>query len=484
MQRFTKFQNYYVSFAFRLNGQGQAAAPTMFFTIRFMKFHFKKLLQNDGWLENVAVETDEKGLIISIEETKQTNNFTNGYALPGFQNAHSHSFQYAMAGLAENHSTNEKQNDFWSWREAMYHLALAVNPEQFERIATMLYAEMLRYGYTNVAEFHYLHHDKNGKPYDNIAEMGSRLINAAKVAGISITLIPIFYQKGGFDKPPEDNQRRFISAKIDDYFKLYEATQNACKNYKHANIGIGIHSMRGVEPQAIKEVAENFPNDVPFHIHISEQIKEVEDCKEFLGKRPARWMLENIELSDRFHFVHATHLEGFEINGLAEKGVNVVLCPTTEGNLGDGLFPLRKFQDADGNWSIGTDSHVSLNPFEELRLLDYGQRLISHNRNTFGRNSREYAIRQATITGRKAMNNFEKEYFAVGSPFNACIISAEHPLIQTASNENLLNTIIYSSDEIMGTVVSGKWKVVSGKHKNQEKIFDDFVKTIKELENR
>ncbi|MGI8544157.1 MAG: formimidoylglutamate deiminase [Aridibacter sp.] len=449
-----------------------------------MKFHFKKLLQNSGWLENVSVETNENGLIISIEENKQAAGFTNSYALPGFQNAHSHSFQYAMAGLAENHLTGNKQSDFWSWREAMYSLALSVNPEQFERIATILYAEMLRHGYTNVAEFHYLHHDKNGKPYDNLAEMGSRLISAAKSAGIGITLIPIFYQKGGFDKSPEPHQRRFISETVDDYFKLYEATQNACKDYSQANTGIGIHSMRGVETEAIKQVAANFPKDVPFHIHISEQLQEVEDCIRFLGKSPVQWMLNNVELSDRFHFVHATHLDKNEIKGLAEKKVNVVLCPTTEGNLGDGIFPLREFQDAGGNWSIGTDSHISLNPFEELRLLDYGQRLITHKRNSFGENSSRFAIRQATISGRKAMNNFEEKYFAVGLPFNACVISAEHPLIQTVSNENLLNTIVYSSDETKGTVESGKWKVENGKHKNQEEIFDNFVETIKELGNR
>ncbi len=455
-----------------------------------MKFYFKNFLQNFGWLENVLIETDENGLITVIEKNSKSNESFEGLAIPGFQNAHSHSFQYAMAGLAENHSTDKKQSDFWSWREAMYSLALSVNPEQFERIAIMLYAEMLRHGYTNVAEFHYLHHAPNGQPYDNLAEMGMRLISAAKTAGISITLLPIFYQKGGFDKSPEPNQKRFISATIEDYQKLYEATENACKEYEYANIAIGIHSMRGVEPEAIKKVAETFPKDVPFHMHISEQLKEVEDCTRFLGKRPVNWMLDNIELSDKFHFVHATHLDDSEIKGLAEKNVNAVLCPTTEGNLGDGIFPLRKFQDRGGMWSIGTDSHVSLNPFEELRLLDYGQRLITHKRNTFTDqttgNSGSYAIRQATIAGRKAMNNFNSEYFKIGEPFNACVISAKHPLMETASNENLLNAIVYSSDETMqkGTISNGKWKVENGKHIDQEQIFDDFGKTVKELKNR
>ena len=455
-----------------------------------MKFNFKKLLQNSGWLENVSVETDDNGLITSIEENPNSNESFEGLAIPGFQNAHSHSFQYAMAGLAENHPTNKKQSDFWSWREAMYRLALSVNPEQFESIATMLYAEMLRHGYTNVAEFHYLHHDKNGKPYDNIAEMGERLISAAKSVGIGITLIPIFYQKGGFGKSPEANQKRFISTTVEDYQKLFEATETACKNYERANVGIGIHSLRGVETVAIKEVARSFPQDVPFHIHISEQLKEIEDSLEFLGKKPVQWMLDNVELSDRSHFVHATHVDDFEIKGLAEKNVNVVLCPTTEGNLGDGIFPLRKFQKRGGSWSIGTDSHVSLNPFEELRLLDYGQRLISHKRDTYTDektgNSGAYAIRQATIAGRKAMNNFESKYFKIGEPLNVCVISEKHPLIQTASNENLLNAIIYSSDETMqnGTTTHGKWKVENGSHTEQDEIVRGFVNAIKELKNR
>jgi formimidoylglutamate deiminase len=453
-----------------------------------MKFHFQKLLQNEGWLEDVTVETDGNGSIISLEENSKTGART--IALPGFQNAHSHSFQYAMAGLAEDHPVSIGQSDFWSWREAMYRLALSVDPEQFEAIATMLYAEMLRHGYTSVAEFHYLHHDKKGKPYDDLAEMGLRLVSAAKRTGIGITLIPIFYQKGGFNTPPEENQKRFISKTIDDYRKLYEAIERACRNYEHADPGIGIHSMRGVEPEIIREVAESFPADVPFHIHISEQLKEVEDCLAIYGKKPVQWMLDNIELSERFHFVHATHLDDHEVKGLAAKGVNVVLCPTTEGNLGDGIFPLQKFQKRGGNWSIGTDSHVSLSPFEELRLLDYGQRLLTHQRNTFTDghtgNSGLFAVRQVIRTGRMAMNNFEKKFFAVGEPFNASVISAEHPLIQTASKENLLNTIVYSSDETMqeGTISNGKRKMENGKFSEREKIYDDFVRTVKELGNR
>lgn len=451
-----------------------------------MEFKFKGLLQSGGWLDNVAVVTNDAGIIISIDQFQNSDESDHDLAIPGFQNAHSHAFQYAMAGIAENHSPENIADDFWSWRNAMYQLALSVDPDQLEAIATMLYSEMRRHGYTNVAEFHYLHHDKNGKPYANRAEMGSRLISAAKTAGIGITLMPIFYQKGGFGKPPLANQRRFISETLEDYALLLEATEKACEEYESAAVGIGIHSLRAAGSDLIIEAAESLRQDVPFHIHISEQLAEVEDCKAFLGQRPAEWMLNNIDLSDRFHLVHATHLDKNEIQGLARSGANVVLCPTTEANLGDGIFPLHEYQELEGNWSLGTDSHVSLSPFEELRLLDYGQRLISNKRNTFtgksSGNSGMNAIHRSQFAGRKAMNNSHSEYFSVGQPLNACVIASDHPLIQMSSNENLLNTIIYSSDETMqeGTIARGK----PFENARIPKIREEFVKVLKQLDIR
>ncbi|HSK73093.1 MAG TPA: formimidoylglutamate deiminase, partial [Pyrinomonadaceae bacterium] len=392
-------------------------------------YRFKALLQNRGWLENATVSIDESGKIVSITQEENPDSvYIDGYALPGFQNAHSHAFQYAMAGLAERHSASQTADDFWSWREAMYSLALNLDPEQMKTIAAMLYAELLRHGFTNVAEFHYVHHDKNGESYRNLAAMGEALVEAAKEAGIKITLIPIFYQKGGFGLPANDRQRRFISPTFEDYLRLFETSEQVCKKYEGANIAVGIHSMRGVDSQDILRTAKDAPQDVPFHIHVSEQLKEVEDSLAFLGKRPVEWLLENIELNERFHLVHATHLTENETERLAKSQANVVLCPSTEGNLGDGIFPLREFQLFGGNWSIGTDSHIGLNPLEELRILDYGQRLITHKRDTFiGEETEDsglFAITKATVAGRRAMNNFQSEFFAVGAPFDACIINA------------------------------------------------------------
>ncbi len=455
------------------------------------KFIFNKLLQNNGWNDNILVSCNNKGIITSIENNSSDSSATkiNGFALPGFQNAHSHAFQYAMAGLAEVHDISHTSDDFWSWRKAMYDLALSVSPEQMEAIAAMLYSEMVRHGYTNVAEFHYVHHDKNGNQYDNLAEMGSRMISAAEKAGINITLIPIFYQKGGFGKEATEGQKRFISPSIDDYYKLLESSKNACQHYKGANIAIGIHSMRGVDPVDIAEVAKNGPQDIPFHIHISEQLKEIEDSISYLGKRPVEWLLENVELSDRFHLVHATHLTAQETIGIANAKANVVLCPTTEGNLGDGLFPLSNYQNAGGKWSIGTDSHIGINPLEELRLLDYGQRLISHKRNIFNSategNSGNYAIEMATLAGRKAMNNFESQYFKVGEKFNASILDANAPLLATSSNDKLSSAIIYTADATnqLGTIVNGDYTPINDL-KNRDEISNEFKKVIGELGNR
>ena len=452
------------------------------------KFEFKYLLQNTGWKENMILETDENGIITSIYQNKNSS-YSNDIAFPGFQNAHSHAFQYAMAGLAEYHPTTKSADDFWSWRTAMYQLSLQVNPEDLEAIASMLYAEMVRHGYTHVAEFHYLHHDKNGDAYENLAEMGARLIQAAKNAGINITLVPIFYQKGGFGKDPLPDQKRFISSDIDSYLKLYESSVNATKNYIHSAIGMGIHSMRAVETNEIIALSNYRNGNTPFHIHVSEQLKEIEDCLHYLNARPVEWLSNNISLSEHYHLVHATHLIDQEIEAIAQSNANVVLCPSTEGNLGDGLFPLGKFLELDGKWSIGTDSHVGLNPMEEIRILDYGQRLITHRRNTFANSesgdSGFNAFQTALLSGRKAMGNHNTYFFKKGEKFNAVVASLDHPLMHTSKTDNLCNTIIYSSDlsMIKGTIVNGEFVVSNGNHINNE-ISSNFRTTLEKLKCR
>jgi len=451
-------------------------------------YRFKAILMNNRWITHPIVVVDDNGKIASIAESGVDNVIDiDGYALPGFQNAHSHAFQYAMAGMAERHSLQEKADDFWSWREAMYQLALTISPDDLYHIARMLYAEMLTNGYTQVAEFHYVHHDTNGKPYSNLSAMSEALIGAAQSVGIKITLVPIFYQKGGFGLPPNDRQRRFISTSCDEYLKLLDAVTHTCASYEFANTAIGIHSLRGVEPKEIPTLLKMAPTNLPVHIHIAEQLKEIEDSINYLHKRPVEWMLDKVELSNRFHFVHATHINFTEAVRLASIKTNVVLCPSTEGNLGDGIFPLRTFQSFGGNWSIGTDSHIGLNPMEELRLLDYGQRLITHKRNTFIGEGQEdsgiFAFTKTTLSGRKAMNNYEQHFFAIGQSFDACIIDANAPLLKSADIKHLASTILYTTDarHVMGTFVGGK-RVTD--HLPLTEINAHFTSTISKLFDR
>ncbi|MEM0940850.1 MAG: formimidoylglutamate deiminase [Bacteroidota bacterium] len=452
------------------------------------KFQFRGLLTHKGWIENATVVVDENGAITTIlTDQSRESEYVNGYALPGFQNAHSHAFQYAMAGMSENHSLGGERDDFWGWRKNMYELALKISPPQMENVATMVYAEMVRNGYTSVAEFHYLHHTQDGKPYANESEMGERLVAAAQKVGIKITLIPMYYQRGGFGKAAEVQQRRFLSKDNVSYHRLLEASEKSVEHYENAQLGMGVHSLRAVALEDIKALGEESPKDRPFHLHISEQLKEIDDCISYTNQRPVEWLLDNLPVSDHYHLVHATHLDGAEIKGVAGTGANVVLCPTTEGNLGDGRFSLKEFQQARGQWSIGTDSHICLNPLEEFRMLDYGQRIHTHNRAIFcsqeSGGSGSNALESAWRNGQKAMGNDSKSFFEIGQPLDAVVYEAEAPLLACARTEHLTNTILYSADPtcVLGTIIDGKWVSDGKHHRDHQTILESFKKSMREL---
>ncbi len=444
-----------------------------------MKYYrFTALLQSSGWIAPAYVGVDDSGNLNFLSNAPPQQpasiEYVHGYALPGFQNAHSHAFQYAMAGKAEIHP-HGSSDDFWSWREAMYTCALSIDPDQMQAIATMLYAEMLRKGYTHVAEFHYLHHDKNGKPYLNLAEMGERLLAAASDAGIGITLIPVFYQKGGFGQEAQSRQRRFISKTVDEYMALLDASAKATRFYSLANYGCSVHSLRAVDPDDIMRTYHSGVQRLPFHLHAAEQRKEVEDCMHHLRQRPVEWILNNLPVDNNFHLVHCTHLDDVEVNRLAESGAHVVLCPGTEGNLGDGIFRLSEYTSHNGKWSIGTDSHISLNPLEDLRWLDYSQRLTSHKRNTFD-DGASMLINKTIHSGRQAMGLQRNEFFETGHPFDAVVFNAKAPLLADNDVSNLLSRILYTTDssDILGTMVNGKWIVRDQHHLEETRISHAF----------
>lgn len=452
-------------------------------------FLFENLLQAEGWKKNVKIIVNDYGFVEKIEENfaETTNEKVIKIAIPGIPNAHSHAFQYAMSGIAENHAFNAS-SDFWSWRNAMYSLALSIDPDDMLNIATMLYSEMLNNGYTSVAEFHYLHHDKNGNPYDNKIEMSERLMIAANHTGIKLTLIPICYSKGGFNQTHHKDQKRFISKDTEDYLDLFERCKQKVKDYD-SNVGIGIHSLRAVDYRMLNEINSYNNNKLPFHLHISEQKKEIEDALKEYGKRPIEWLYDNFSIGKNHHLVHATHLSESETNLIAKSQSNVVICPITEANLADGLFNFNLFQELNGKWCIGSDSHVGLSPLEEIRLLDYGQRLITNKRNTFKSNSTgnsgEIALKEIVLNGNHAMGEQKENYFQLNHSLDFLEIDDENPLITSTNENNLLNTIIYSGDKsiVKNTYTKGLNRT-SSNPENKENIKRRFSSTINKLQNR
>lgn len=445
---------------------------------------FDALLLKEGWMKPAYVGI-QSGVIRYLSgarpDATEPIEHVEGYALPGFINAHSHAFQYAMAGIAEQHNSGTN-DDFWSWRETMYQCALSVTPEQMEAVASMAYAEMLRNGYTHVVEFHYVHHDQAGNPYSNVSEMGERLLRAANASGVRITLAPVLYQKGNFGTAPYPQQRRFICRDTDEYLQLLDDSATAVSHYPHAGLAFGVHSLRAAEAESIKRVYEEGP-PLPFHMHAAEQRKEINDCRAYLGATPVEWLLQNLPVENRFHLVHCTHMTTAETQRLAASGAHVVLCPGTEANLGDGIFPLTEFASYRGKWSLGTDSHISLNPLEDIRWMDYAQRLTTHKRNTFD-DGAQVIIDQVLQSGREAAGISDyTNYFETGSSFDAVVYDSHAPLLARASMKQILPSIVYTADSsaVVGTIVGGDWKVRRGMHVNQESIRQSFGTAVKKI---
>lgn len=296
---------------------------------------------------------------------------------PGIANLHSHAFQRAMAGVAERQG--DPSDSFWTWREAMYRIAARFDPESLHAVASQLYVEMLEAGYTRVCEFHYLHHAPDGQPYADAAAMSDALVRAARDTGIRMTLLPVLYMAGGFDGRPLSARQRRFGFDVERYLRLLDALR--AREDAMLRVGCALHSLRAVPEAAMRDVLSALPAGMPVHIHIAEQVGEVQDCLALRGARPVEWLLANAGVDRHWTLVHATHLDDGEISGIARSGAVVALCPTTEANLGDGLFPMQAFRAAQGRWGIGSDSHISVSPVEELRWLEYGQRLLSRHRN-------------------------------------------------------------------------------------------------------
>ncbi|MDD2876588.1 MAG: formimidoylglutamate deiminase [Acidiphilium sp.] len=333
----------------------------------------------EAWLPDVAVTIDDAGMITHVARAAGQGGYDNvgGIAMPGIANLHCHGFQRAMAGLAERGS--RPGEDFWSWRHVMYQVANSLGPDEIEAVTAMAYIEMLEAGFTTVAEFHYLHHDPAGAAYAQPEELAGRVIAAAQTSGIGLSLLPCLYSAGGLGRAAEAGQRRFIND-IAAFCRLHEATDALLRReMPQAVLGVAPHSLRAARPADVAAIARLFPAG-PIHIHAAEQIAEVNECSAALGARPVTWLLDNAGVDSRWCLIHATHMTTEETTALATRGAVAGLCPLTEADLGDGMFPGPPFLVAGGHFGIGSDSLIRIDAAEELRQFDTSQRLRDQQR--------------------------------------------------------------------------------------------------------
>jgi formiminoglutamate deiminase len=362
---------------------------------------FQSALLPAGWAAQVRITAGAAGRIerVTAGVAAQAGDERHAIGLPGLPNLHSHAFQRGLAGLTERRGA--QADSFWSWRELMYQCVERIDPEAVEALSALAYAEMLEAGFTHVGEFHYLHHDRGGVPYADPGELAARIAAAAARTGIGLTLLPVFYAHSGFGgAAPAVRQQRFVSD-LEGFARLLEASRAVVRALSGAHVGVAAHSLRAVTPAQLAAVLE-LARGGPVHIHIAEQVREVEDCLAWSGRRPIEWLLENADVDARWCLVHATHATAGEVAGIAARGAVVGLCPITEASLGDGVFPAVAFVKERGRFGIGSDSNIRLDAAEELRLLEYGQRLEQRARNVLagsGGTSTGRALFDAALAG-------------------------------------------------------------------------------------
>ncbi|HYC24988.1 MAG TPA: formimidoylglutamate deiminase [Roseiarcus sp.] len=443
--------------------------------------HAASALTPEGWRRDVRL-TMEAGRFAGVEPEAPARPGDERAALviPGLANLHSHAFQRAMAGRAE--TRGPAADNFWTWREAMYRLALSMSPDDVEAVTSMLYVEMLEAGFTRVGEFHYLHHDRDGRPYAAPAEMASRIAAAAGRSGLRLTLLPCFYAHATFGgAPPRNEQRRFIS-NLDQFARLMEASRRAIEPLPGAGLGMAPHSLRAVTPAELAAICELSP-DGPIHIHAAEQAKEVEDCLAALGARPVEFLIDNAPLDRRWCLIHATHMTGSETERLALSGACVGLCPVTEANLGDGVFNAPTFIAKGGRFGIGTDSNVLIGVADELRQLEYAQRLVNRERNVLGRPDRSTGrtLVEAALAGGGAALGAPGG-LAIGGPADFLSLNLDHPASQGLDGDGALDAWLFVERGLVDCVWVGGLKLVEGgRHFAREVIEARYRATMKVL---
>ena len=449
--------------------------------------HATQLLTATGWLSQVRLQILDGQIAQLALGEAQPGDERHAVIVPAAANLHSHAFQRGMAGLAE--IRGSATDNFWSWRETMYRFASRMTPEQLEAIASLAYAEMLESGFSRVGEFHYLHRDVDGRHYADRGEMAQRLAAAAGRTGIALTLLPVFYAHASFGGlAPQDHQKRFLSS-IDEYSRLHRTLQRHRRGIAaRPGLGVAPHSLRAVTPEQLAQVvgiAGSMGARTPVHIHIAEQMAEVDDCVAWSGQRPVRWLLDHCSVDARWCLVHATHVDDAELAGIAASGATVGLCPVTEANLGDGIFPLQSFIEHGGSFGVGTDSNVHINLAAELSLLEYSQRLARRIRNvvTLGELSTGRALLQRARTGGSLALGEPDVGLSVGAAADMVSLAVEEPALNCRSGDQLLDSWFFAAP---GTAVDCVWAggrklVEGGRHVQRDAIRRNYRDAMREL---
>jgi formiminoglutamate deiminase len=446
--------------------------------------YFDEALLTSGWAAGVRIEIAD-GVIAVVETDTRAGAGDERHAigLPGMPNLHSHAFQRAMAGLAEIRGPD--QDTFWTWRESMYRLALAMTPDDVQAVAALAYVEMLESGFTRVGEFHYLHHNRDGRPFGDLAEMAGRIIAAAGETGIALTLLPVFYAHGGFGGlDPTASQRRF-SCDPDTFRVLVEASRRKALSHPGTVVGIAPHSLRAITPEELSAILPLAGNG-PIHIHAAEQQREVDDCLAWSGKRPVEWLLDEAAADSRWCFIHATHMTPDETQRMAAAGVVAGLCPVTEANLGDGIFNGSPFLSHGGRFGIGSDSNVLVGVADELRQLEYGQRLHTQQRNVMSRGegaSTGRALYEAAVHGGSAALGVSAAGMALGSPADIVSLDPNNAALLERHGDQLLDAWIFAARTcpVDGVWVGGRKWVEAGRHCACEAVVAGYRRSMARL---
>jgi len=442
----------------------------------------QKALLPGGWADNVRLSV-VAGRIQSIvcDARPDADDVLAECLIPGLCNAHSHAFQRALAGRTEQRSP-AGQDNFWTWRERMYELAAAMSADRLRAIARQAYVEMVSSGYTSVAEFHYLHREPGSDQDDDV--MFEAVRDAAVDSGIRLTYVPVLYERAGFDRPEPNDSQRLFALDLERFLTHHERVRNLSAD--RLSIGIGAHSIRAVSAESLGEiVAVAKSAGCPMHLHIAEQQREVDQCLAYYERRPVRWLLEHYEVDSRWCLVHATHMDADEIEQLAASRAVVSLCPSTEANLGDGLFPLAAYLQYDGRIAIGSDSHVTINPFEELRWLEYGQRLATQTRNIASRRDSHVGreLFERAVEGGAAACGIGGSGIAEGAVADLVTLYGEDPMLVGHDDASRLDALVFSGYElpIEAVMVSGEWLVLMGEHRIRQESREAYAKAVRDL---